>query len=130
MQILVPIDGSDASFRALRFAADMARNFDGTLRVVHLSDEQTDATEEIVERAKEILADEGIASVPTVTTDVDLEFRPAKQVGEAILEMVAEEGDDHVVMGHHGAGAVERAMLGSATETVIRADEVPVTVVP
>lgn len=44
--------------------------------------------------------------------------------------MVAEEGYDHVVMGHHGSGMVDRAMLGSAAETVVDAKEVPVTIVP
>jgi nucleotide-binding universal stress UspA family protein len=44
--------------------------------------------------------------------------------------MATEQDFDHVVMGHHGSGAVERAILGSAAETVLRAEEFPVTVVP
>ena len=65
-----------------------------------------------------------------MSVDVRLDLRPANRVGQNILEMVEEEGYDHVVMGHHGAGAVERAILGSAAETVLRSNQVPVTVVP
>jgi nucleotide-binding universal stress UspA family protein len=130
MDVLVPVDGSDTSFRALDFGIDLARRFEGSLHVVHFTDVESEATERIVERAREALEAASVASTPEVTTDVALEFRPEKQVGDAVLELVDERGYDHVVMGHHGSGTVERAILGSATETVIRADAVPVTVVP
>jgi nucleotide-binding universal stress UspA family protein len=130
MDILAPVDGSDCSFRALEFAAGMARRYEADLHVVHFSDEETDATATIVERAKTVLDAQGVDAVPEVTTDVDLEFRPADQVGEDILELVQEHGYDHVVMGHHGSGTIERAILGSAAETVMRSERVPVTIVP
>lgn len=130
MEILVPIDGSEPSERALRFAADLGRRFEASLQVVHISDAETEATEQILDRAREILTEEGVEGELEVSIDVDLGFRTADQVGEAILELVEEEGYDHVVMGHHGGGVVDRVMLGSAAETVVRADEVPVTIVP
>ena len=130
MQVLVPIDGSDASVRALRFAADLSRRFEGSLHVVHVTDRETEATERLVERAREVLAEEGIHDDPTISLDLDLSFRSANRVGEDILEIAREGGYDHVVMGHHGDGTVDRLILGSAAETVLRAGEVPVTVVP
>lgn len=130
MKILVPIDGSDASERALRFAADLSQRFGGSLRVVHISDAETDATDQILERARDILSEAGVDEEPEVEIDVDLGFRSAEQVGEDILDLVDDDGYDHVVMGHHGEGMVDRAILGSAAETVLRANEIPVTVVP
>lgn len=130
MQILVPIDGSETSFRALRFAADLARQFEGDLHVVHITDSETDATRSIIDHAREVLADEGVVDTPEVSIDLNLDLRPSVRVGENVLNMVAERGYDHVVMGHHGSSTVERAILGSAAETVIRAEAVPVTVVP
>ena len=56
--------------------------------------------------------------------------RLADRVGTEILELVAEEIHDHVVMGQHGSGRVERALLGSDTETTVRGETVPATVVP
>lgn len=130
MDVLVPIDGSECSFRALDFSIELARRFEGSLHVVHVSDTETDATDEILERARKRLREEGVADEPEVSTDVGLSFRPANQVGKDILELAAERGYDHVVMGHHGAGAVERMMLGSAAHTVIEEESVAVTIVP
>ncbi|MDY6818982.1 MAG: universal stress protein [Halobacteriales archaeon] len=130
MDILLPIDGSDCSMRALRFGADFCRRFEGSMHVVHITDVETEATEELIDRAESILADEGIHDAPEVEIDIDLSFRPSTQIGEDILEMVEEQGYDHVIMGHHGAGTVDRMILGSAAETVLRSNAVPVTVIP
>lgn len=130
MDILVPIDGSDPSERALRFAATLASRFEASLHVVHITDQETEATEQIIERAGDILREEGVEADPEISIDVGLGFRSADQVGQDILEKVDAEGYDHVVMGHHGSGMVDRAILGSAAETVVDANEVPVTIVP
>lgn len=130
MKILVPIDGSDISYRALSFAIEMAENYNGTLHVVHITDSENEVTDEIMDRARELLEAEGVDDEPEVEVDLELDFRPAKRIGEDILDIVEEGNYDHVVMGHHGAGAVERAILGSAAETVIQSDRVAVTVVP
>ena len=130
MEILAPIDGTDVSFRALEFAAKMAEHFEASLDVVHITDERTDATDDILDRARTVLEGTGVETIPEVSTDLDLEFRPADRVGEDILKLVEERGYDHVVMGHEGSGTVERAIIGSAAETVLRAERVPVTVIP
>ncbi|WP_458185937.1 universal stress protein [Haladaptatus sp. NG-WS-4] len=134
MDVLVPIDGSECSFRALEFATTFAREFDATLHVIHFSDESTDATDEILSRARSLLDSEGIeANIEAkveLATDLQLEFRPADRVGENVLKLVKTSGYDHVIMGHHGSGAIERAILGSAAETIVRAESVPVTIVP
>lgn len=128
--VLCPIDGTETSFRALEFAAELTSRFEAELDVVHITDERTDATEEILARAREILDAAGVDASPTVSLDLDLDFRPANHVGESVLELVEREGYDHVVMGHEGSGTVERAILGSAAETVLRAETVSVSVVP
>jgi len=130
MDVLVPIDGSECSFRALDFAIEFVRRFEGSLHVVHLSDSETDATDQILDRARQRLREEGVADEPEVSTDVNLAFRPAERVGKDIVELVSERGYDHVIMGHHGDSAVERAILGSAAHTVVKEESVPVTIVP
>jgi nucleotide-binding universal stress UspA family protein len=130
MDVLVPIDGSDCSERALRFAVDFAERYGGQLSVVHITDEETDATERILERAERVLDEEGGDAEPSLALTVDLEFKTAAKVGKDIIRLVESEGFDHVVMGHHGSGAIETAILGSAAQTVVSAEVVPVTVVP
>ncbi|WP_336035848.1 universal stress protein [Halobacterium yunchengense] len=130
MHVLAPVDDSDCSFRALGFAAELADRYDGSVDVVHFADRDAADADAVVDRANRILDAQGVDADVEVSADADAEFRPSDSVGEQILELVAARGYDHVVMGHHGAGTLERAILGSAAETVLRADRVPVTVIP
>ena len=126
----MPVDDSDCSFRALSFGADMAARYDAGLHVVHFADEESDATDAVVERAERVLDARDVDADPEVSTDVDVDVRSGGRVGSDILDLVDERGYDHVVMGHHGNGTVERVMVGSAAHTVIEEESVPVTIVP
>lgn len=77
-----------------------------------------------------MLDEHGVDDEPELLTERDLDGRVEAKVGKEILALVEAGGYDHVVMGHHGRGAVDRAILGSAAQVVLRADEVPVTVIP
>jgi nucleotide-binding universal stress UspA family protein len=130
-RILVPIDGTDVGFRALSFGAELAAAFDASLDAVHITIEDGEAAAAVIERAERILATTDAETSLEVAPDLDLDFRPADRLGQDILELVAERGYDHVVMGHEEPpGPVERAILGSAAETVLRSERVPLTVVP
>jgi nucleotide-binding universal stress UspA family protein len=131
MDVLSPIDGSDCSFRALEFAVEFADRFGASLHVVHFSEGADDSATEIFDRANALLAEHDVVVDPELVTGVGLsEPGYADNVGKDILRLVEERGYDHVVMGHHGTDAIGRIILGSASETVLRASEVPATMVP
>lgn len=131
MKVLVPVDGSDCSLRALEFATEFVQRYEGTLHVVHITDYQGDGTSKVITQAKEIVTDAGLKDDPEVLIDFRMsDPRYANQVGKDILRLVEERNYDHVIMGHHGTGRIGRAILGSAAETVVRAAEVPSTVIP
>lgn len=131
MKVLVPVDGSECSFRALEFAAEFVTRYEGTLDVVHITDYQNEMSNEILTRAQQLLADAGIDEEPSVVTDTRMSKRKyADQVGKDILQLTEEGNYDHIVMGHHGTGRIGRAILGSAAETVVRAAEHPSTIIP
>ncbi|ELZ95289.1 stress response protein [Haloferax mucosum ATCC BAA-1512] len=129
MDILIPIDGTDASKRALDFAIEMAVRMGATPYVVHFTNKQTDATEAILEDARERLSAANFPNKPALST-ITVDIWTADRVGKEILETVEKNDYDHVVMGHHESGTVERAVFGSAAETVLRDESVPMTVVP
>lgn len=131
MHVLVPVDGSECSFRALEFAAEFVTRYEGTLDVVHITDYQNEMSNEIISRAEQLLADAGIDEQPSVVTDTRMsQPKYSDQVGKDILQITEEGNYNHIVMGHHGTGRIGRAILGSAAETVIRAAEHPSTIIP
>ena len=131
MNVLVPIDGSQCSFRALEFAIDFIQRYEGTLHIIHITDYQGEDTTEVLTQAREAIADADLEDQPEIATNLRMS-RPgyANRVGKDILHLVEERGYDHVVMGHHGTGRIGRAILGSAAETVVQAAEVPSTIIP
>jgi nucleotide-binding universal stress UspA family protein len=54
----------------------------------------------------------------------------ARGVGEQILDLARATGADLIVVGTHGARGVERMLLGSVADKVIRGATQPVLVVP
>jgi len=131
MRILIPMDGSDCSQRALEYAVQLGEMYSGTLDVIHFTDVRTDATDELLNAIDELLGETHVECHVEVRTDIRLsEPRSSTHIGRRILELVDEKGYDHVIMGHHGTGAVGELVLGSAAKTVLKAGAVPVTVVP
>ena len=133
--ILVPLDGSAGSERALDLAADLAEATPGAvlglLMVVSphylvfpefgfegLGPQVTDAAER-TEYAREYLAGveqrltaRGVESAAVVDT--------ADDVAGAILEEARRTGADAIAMTTHGRGGVPRLLLGSVADKVIR----------
>lgn len=128
MDVFVPIDDSAASDRALSFGIRLAESEEGHLYVVHISDAETDATERVLADARERLADSGIEPELVITDSIDV--RPAAHVGKEVLRLAKERDADHIVLGHDEVSPTNEVMLGSAAKTVVRASDIPVTVVP
>jgi nucleotide-binding universal stress UspA family protein len=138
-RILVPIDGSETSNKALVAALQLAREGSGRVRLLHLFDELVylngfEAGAEVLQIARdyagkvlaEALAIAKAAGIPADTTLVD-------GMGERLGEVAAREARaweaDLIVVGTHGRRGVGRVLLGSGAEQVIRLAPVPVLAV-
>ncbi|WP_049902331.1 universal stress protein [Halococcus agarilyticus] len=138
-RILVPTDGREHSSAAVRHAVDIAGKYGATVHAVFVIDTDTgwltvskadvhdalrevgqDASEQALREVETAAADAGVELV----TDV-LEGTP----GERILAYAAENDVDLVVMGTHGHSGIERRLLGSVTQHVAGAAQVPVMTV-
>lgn len=129
--MLVPIDDSEGSFDALRFGAALAARFETPLDVIHVTDERTDATEELFDRARTVLDEAGVDSEPELLLDdVVTESNAARKVGQRIIDLADQRGYDHIVMGRETSGRLERFVVGSASETIVEESDLPVTLVP
>lgn len=136
-RILVPTDGSREVERALEYAIDLARLHDATLRalyVVNAAGYGGLPMETALEGVSDALRNEGRSAVDRVE-----ELAPADvPVETAVLEgapsqAIVDDADstecDLIVMGTHGRGGIDRLLLGSVTERVVRRAPVPVLTV-
>lgn len=138
-RILVPVDGSPTSNKALVAALQVARDSGGRVRLVHEVDELSLFTgfengqilvEEVRKAAGRVLtAAQEMANAAGVPAEVELLDRPGVRLGEAIAREARRWEADLLVVGTHGRRGMERLLLGSGAEQVIRLAPVPVLVI-
>ncbi|WP_137286159.1 universal stress protein [Halorussus salinisoli] len=135
-RILVPADGSDQSERAFEQALELARTYDAEIHVlnvvdvsalagefdaVNVVDQLEESGRKITQKLRERAEDAGIDRVQTEV----VEGVPY----ETILDYADGNDVDLVVMGTHGRTGLDRYLLGSVTERVVRKSDVPVLTV-
>ncbi|TFG77875.1 MAG: universal stress protein [Thermodesulfobacteriales bacterium] len=137
-KILWASDGSKESDSALRYATFLAEKFEAEILSIFVSEIHfpitslfpipEDAIMDIVEktekrfenrfiRVSKRLKEKGINSTFKIVRDGAV---------EGIIKAVRSNGCDLIVMGKHGQGFVERAVIGSNTAKVLRKSPVPV----
>lgn len=131
--ILVPVDFSEPSDRALEVASDLAKQYDASLTVLHVFDVPSayagmdippiDLMAPMVEAARKQL-DTVRGKVPTAIV-VMAHGIPWRE----ILAAIEQKQVDLVVMGTHGRRGVGRALMGSVAEKVVRLSPIPVLTV-
>lgn len=134
--ILVPVDGSPESSRALAFAVEEWPDAAVTLlHVIDPVDAGYSATGGIPSGAEQWYENAKAQSAELferLDADFDREFETKTEVGRpasTVVDFAGEGRFDHVVMGSHGRKGVSRILLGSVAESVVRNSPVPVTVV-
>ena len=140
-RVLCPMDFSDSSDHALRYAAAMAEQFHAELLLLHVVspilaalpgepmlpgteqadlDALTDACRERLDRAVGTLAAEGLNVQPLVLNGVPF---------IEIVRCAREREVDLIVLGTHGRTGLEHLLIGSVAERVVRKAPCPVLTV-
>ncbi len=138
-RILVPIDGSPTSTKALVAALELARENGGRVRAMYALDELAlisgfEYSGELIEAARaqgqKALDDAlAIAKSSGVEGDTRLMSTPGQRLGEAVAVQSSDWQADLVVVGTHGRRGLSRVLLGSGAESVLRLAVVPVLVI-
>jgi nucleotide-binding universal stress UspA family protein len=132
-RILVPTDGSRGSSKAARHALDIAECGDATvhvLSVVGSSDLALDEDEADPERERR--AERAVDQIVEIADQRDRGTVTAVRRGKPHQEILryADENDvDLVVMGTHGRTGLDRYLIGSVAERIVRTADVPVLTV-
>ena len=141
-RILVAIDGSDTSRRALLEALQLAKDGKSALRVLHVLDLVTFSTdtpsgfaayedalrvggEQMLSNASDIAEKAG---VKCETKLLEMEGR-----GRRVAEEIAQDAEvwraELIVIGTHGRRGLNRVFLGSVAESLVRIAPAPVLLV-
>ncbi|WP_132058697.1 universal stress protein [Halorussus amylolyticus] len=134
--ILFPTDGSDGTAAALENALDVAESYDATVHALYVADTGQYSTVTTDEGTQDVLMKEGediVGHVAERGRDRGVEVEDVVLQGdpyETIRDYIEEYDVDLVVMGTHGRRGVERVLIGSLTEKVVRTADVPVLTVP
>ncbi|WP_049923716.1 universal stress protein [Halopiger djelfimassiliensis] len=128
--VLIPTDGSDGTRRSISHGLTIAERFDATVHALSIvpegplgtleSEEARPAASRAVEHVETIATREGVDTVTAVEDGVP---------HEEILGYADEHGIDMIVMGTQGRTGLDRVLVGSVTERVVRMADVPVVTV-
>jgi len=116
-KILVPIDGSESSYRALQVAVDLAQHYGSKIVVVHVKPRNASLTGETdpIIKAKERLKGASISVVYKY-----LEYDPlGDSPSSALVREITIEGYDLVVIGARGKSLLPDLHIGSTTLSLI-----------
>ena len=139
-RILVPVDFSRKSTKAIRYAVTLARQFDASITLVHVIEPSYgpeevpsgNATRRVSERVRVTRARSklnalchrilGPCRIVETVVRSGLAFFEITEAAEAV-------GTDLIVIGTHGFGGLTRSVMGGTAEKVIRHAPCPVLVV-
>ncbi len=135
--VIAPIDFSDSSKNALRYAVELARPFDAQLHLLHVVEETLhpafyglqvqsiyDVHPDIEERAERQLTTL-LDAVAGPSPDAVTKALPGRAPVEIVKYAHGQPGS-LIVMGTHGLTGFDHFLMGSTTERVVRRAEVPV----
>jgi len=141
-KILVPIDGSDTSLKAAKYAIKAAKCEKAQIICIHVIaisentsefedkpqtyyDELRKSTRPWFEVIKEAGKKMGVSD-DNITTDILTNF---SSIPEAIVRYASDKNADLIVMGTKGRTGLKRLLMGSVAESVVRHAHSPVLVV-
>lgn len=139
VKILLPVDGSENSNRAVRYALGLVKlmptteirllNVQEPLHVRHVPDRPVP---EEVERHLRHLGQLATASARDLVTQAGVYTECPIEIGDVaptIARYAKEHRCDLIVMGTRGLGPIKNLVLGSTAMKVLHVAEVPVTLV-
>ncbi len=134
-KILCPIDFSEVSHNAIRYAKEFACAMGAELILLHVVEPITMTAETVPyvsEAELERNAKDELAVLAQKECPETLTVKQLVKVGvvpNTIIKVAEQENVDFLVMGSHGRTGLAHLLLGSVTEAVMRRAKLPILVV-
>jgi universal stress protein A len=136
-RILVPVDFSEHSETALRYALGFAAKFDAELTLVHIVEQTVYpgdwmypplATSDFAVEKREQL----LGKLQELSAGAKVKAKHVVRIGRAwqeVIEIAKEERSDLIVIATHGYTGLKHVLLGSVAEKIVRHAPCPVLTV-
>jgi len=122
-KILVPIDGSESSLKALDLSVDLAKRYGSRITVIHVRIAGTNAGGDVLAKARRRVENKGL---PVSFKEIEIDYT-SSSISKAILDEIIDGGYDLVILGARGMTVSEELNIGSiATSVALNA---PTTVI-
>jgi len=138
-KILVATDGSEHGFRAAKVALELGKISGGKVTAIYVAD--TNRTSHLPDdmllfSIRELLLTEGkeaLKQAETLATNMGVTFDSLVVEGNPGSEIVSyaqSSGMDIIIMGAVGRTGLDKFLLGSVAEKVVRSSKTPVLTIP
>ncbi len=141
-KILVALDGSDGSKRALNAAAEHAKLTGSDLVLAYVIDwspysfhtpqeleERHQRRESEIQRANDSVLNPEIAALEAEGINVETIVHHGK-IAETLLDLGDQHGISQIYIGRRGESRMHAMIFGSVSAALVQTSSVPVTVVP
>ena len=138
-KILVATDGSEHGYRAAKVALELGKMSGGKVTAIYVAD--TNRTSHLPDdmllfSIRELLLKEGkeaLKQVETLAKDMGVAFAglvAEGNPGSEIISYAEAEGMDIIILGAVGRTGLDKFLLGSVAEKVVRSSKIPVLTIP
>lgn len=137
-KILIATDGSEYTKNSIDYGIDLAKNTQAKLHVIYVIDTAAFASipmDAAWESMYELLKKEGDEATGYVAEKAEAEGLEVEKLiieghpAEEIIKYAEKNSINLIVMGTLGKSGLDRFLLGSVAEKVVRASKIPVLVV-
>ncbi len=137
-KILIATDGSEYTKNSIDYGIDLAKNVDAKLHVIYVIDTAAFASipmDAAWESMYSLLKQEGDEATKYVSDKAEAEGIEVEAVtveghpAEEIIKYAEKNSINLIVMGTLGKSGLDRFLLGSVAEKVVRTSKIPVLVV-
>jgi nucleotide-binding universal stress UspA family protein len=145
--ILVPLDGSDHSSKALDYALDLAEKYSAEIMILSVAQTYVTTGSILINRpmsqietpgvyvsaieiAHKNVLEKALKKAKNVNPDLNVSIKLVNgRASDEIVKIAKEDNFDLIVMGSRGLGGIKEFLLGSVSDSVADHAECPVLIV-
>jgi nucleotide-binding universal stress UspA family protein len=138
-EMLVPVDGSENSLRAVRYAMALAVALGARIRLFYVFPVSSveiigmaGMSRDDIEHAAQAAAQRVFDKLHAEIGETDVKLDDETSIGDPAEEIIRCTEDDHellVILGRRGLSRIQSLLLGSVSEKVVRHAHSPVTII-